>query len=62
MRIRALREIVMNESMASNGTSDDSKFYFPAMTLSGSRRRIEETVDQLFDFHGVILIPESYND
>ncbi|MFB6127111.1 MAG: hypothetical protein ABEJ79_07450 [Halolamina sp.] len=52
----------MNESMASNGTSDDSKFYFPAMTLSGSRRRIEETVDQLFDFHGVILIPESYND
>ncbi|MDS0222379.1 hypothetical protein NDI54_13610 [Haloarcula sp. S1AR25-5A] len=40
-------------------SSDD--FYLPAVTLPPDLGRIEAAVTDLFDVHGVVLIPDSYN-
>ncbi|MBX0324436.1 hypothetical protein EGH21_15510 [Halomicroarcula sp. F13] len=37
------------------------KFYMPAVTLPPHLDRIEDVVSDVFDFHGVVLIPDSYN-
>jgi len=54
--------------MTENATKDETrdgpatKFYLPAVTRpSASLERFEGFVEELFDFHGVVLIPESYN-
>lgn len=39
--------------------SDD--FYLPAVALPPDLGRIEAVVTDLFDVHGVVLIPDSYN-
>ncbi|EMA26320.1 hypothetical protein [Haloarcula argentinensis] len=49
-----------------NHSTTDSKFsnddfYLPAVALPPNFSRIEAAVSDLFDFHGVVLIPESYN-
>jgi len=46
--------------------TEDSKFsnddfYLPAVALPPNFSRIEAVVSDLFDFHGVVLIPDSYN-
>lgn len=53
----------MNETLHANETPDESteKFYLPAVTLPPSLDRIEAVVEDLFDFHGVVPIPDSYN-
>ncbi|MFB6224122.1 MAG: hypothetical protein ABEH86_10690 [Haloarcula sp.] len=43
------------------GQFSDDDFYLPAMTLPPNFGRIEDIVTDLFDFHGVVLIPDSYN-
>jgi len=40
-------------------SNDD--FYLPAVALPPNFGRIESVVSDLFDFHGVVLIPDSYN-
>ena len=37
------------------------KFYMPAVTLPPHLDRIEDVVSDIFDFHGVVLIPDNYN-
>jgi len=37
------------------------KFYLPAVTLPTDGSRVESFVDDLFDFHGVVPIPTTYN-
>ncbi|GCF15311.1 hypothetical protein Harman_32460 [Haloarcula mannanilytica] len=49
-----------------NQTTEVSKFsnddfYLPAVALPPNFSRIEAVVSNLFDFHGVVLIPDSYN-
>ncbi|MHC3381304.1 hypothetical protein [Haloarcula sp. H-GB5] len=53
-------------SKPQNHSTADSKFssydfYLPAVALPPNFSRIEAAVSDLFDFHGVVLIPESYN-
>jgi len=38
------------------------KFYLPAVTLPPNLDRVEALVEDLFDFHGVVPIPSSYNE
>lgn len=50
-----------------NRTTEDGKFsnddfYLPAVALPPNFSRIEAIVSDLFDFHGVVLIPDSYNE
>ncbi len=40
-------------------SNDD--FYLPAVALPPNFSRIESVVSDLFDLHGVVLIPDSYN-
>jgi hypothetical protein len=35
--------------------------YLPAVSAQPQLRRFERFVTDLFDFHGVVLIPDSYN-
>ncbi|WP_254274527.1 hypothetical protein [Haloarcula marina] len=52
----------MNESTTETRTeTTDMKFYLPATALPPNLDRIEAVVEDLFDFHGVVLIPDSYN-
>jgi hypothetical protein len=37
------------------------KFYLPAVTVPQHLSRVEAFIDDLFDFHGVVPIPTSYN-
>ncbi|MDS0261192.1 hypothetical protein NDI56_17465 [Haloarcula sp. S1CR25-12] len=37
------------------------KFYLPAVTVPQNPGRVEAFVEDLFDFHGVVPIPTSYN-
>jgi hypothetical protein len=37
-------------------------FYLPAVALPPNFGRIEAVVSDLLDFHGVVLIPDSYNE
>ncbi|QIO24680.1 hypothetical protein [Haloarcula sp. JP-L23] len=39
-----------------------AKFYLPAVALPPHLDRIEDVVTDLFDLHGVVLIPETYNE
>ncbi|MDQ2074355.1 hypothetical protein RBH20_17590 [Haloarcula sp. H-GB4] len=39
----------------------NNDFYLPAVALPPNFGRIESVVSDLFDFHGVVLIPDSYN-
>ncbi|WP_367175294.1 hypothetical protein [Haloarcula rubripromontorii] len=53
-------------STQQNKTTESSKFstddfYLPAVALPPNFGRIESFVSDLFDFHGVVLIPDSYN-
>lgn len=36
----------------------EEKFYLPSMSLPPRLERIEAIVADLFDFHGVVLIPD----
>lgn len=49
----------MTEPNTTNETPE--KFYLPAVTLPTSRSRVEAVVENLFDFHGVVPIPTTYN-
>jgi len=49
----------MSETTTTNEMPE--KFYLPAVTLPSSRNRIEAVVEDLFDFHGVVPIPTTYN-
>ena len=49
-----------NSATEDNAFSNDD-FYLPAVTLPPNFGRIESVVSDLFDFHGVVLIPDSYN-
>lgn len=53
----------MNDTTIANERSDEptEKFYLPAVALPPNLDRIEAAVHDLFDFHGVVPIPESYN-
>ncbi|WP_276273255.1 hypothetical protein [Haloarcula litorea] len=53
----------MNETVI-NETRDEptEKFYLPAVALPPNLDRIEAVVEDLFDLHGVVLIPDSYNE
>jgi len=44
-----------------NGAFSNDDFYLPAVALPPDLGRIEAVVSDLFDFHGVVLIPDSYN-
>ena len=47
-----------------NKTKQDDpteKFYLPAVSLSPDLKRIDAVVEDLFDFHGVVPIPTTYN-
>ncbi|EMA08801.1 hypothetical protein SAMN05443574_1202 [Haloarcula vallismortis] len=44
-----------------NGKFSNDDFYLPAVALPPNFDRIESVVSDLFDFHGVVLIPDSYN-
>jgi len=53
-------------SKPQNRTTKDSTFanddfYLPAVALPPNFSRIEAVVSDLFDLHGVVLIPDSYN-
>ena len=37
------------------------KFYLPAVTVPRNMSRVEAFIEDLFDFHGVVPIPDSYN-
>ncbi|WP_175055176.1 MULTISPECIES: hypothetical protein [Haloarcula] len=49
-----------NQSTADSEFSNVD-FYLPAVALPPNFGRIEAAVSDLFDFHGVVLIPDSYN-
>ena len=49
-----------NRATEDNAFSNDD-FYLPAVALPPNFGRIESVVSDLFDFHGVVLIPDSYN-
>lgn len=59
MRSGAQRGSEMSETTTTNEMPE--KFYLPAVTLPSSRNRIEAVVEDLFDFHGVVPIPTTYN-
>ncbi len=40
----------------------DTGFYLPAAATSSNLDRFENIVDKLFEFHGVVLIPDTYNE
>jgi hypothetical protein len=44
-----------------NDTFSNDDIYLPAVALPPNFGRIESVVSDLFDFHGVVLIPDSYN-
>ena len=49
-----------DQPTADNEFANDD-FYLPAVALPPNFSRIEAAVSDLFDFHGVVLIPDSYN-
>lgn len=51
----------MNDTTDDKTQFSDNEFYLPAVAMAPSLGRIEEVVTDLFDFHGVVLIPDSYN-
>jgi len=53
----------MNESKQPTKARNEppEKFYLPAVTMPTHLGRVEALVDDLFDFHGVVPIPTSYN-
>ncbi|WP_324759372.1 hypothetical protein [Haloarcula montana] len=40
---------------------DEHDFYLPAVALPPNLDRIEAVVSDLFETHGVVLIPDTYN-
>ncbi|MFC4360551.1 hypothetical protein ACFO0N_21600 [Halobium salinum] len=54
-----MSELTEFDSNASEKT--DTDFYLPAAAISPDLDRIDEIVGNLFDFHGVVLIPDTYN-
>jgi len=48
------------DSATTRSQSDDPDFYIPATPAAPSFDRLDEIVTDLFDFHGVVLIPDSY--
>ena len=40
---------------------ETTDFYLPASAVSPDFDRINDVVDDLFNFHGVVLISETYN-
>ncbi|MBX0297749.1 hypothetical protein [Haloarcula nitratireducens] len=54
----------MSERELTDETRDETpteKFYLPAVAFTPTFDCIENFVEDAFDFHGVVLIPESYN-
>ena len=49
------------KKVTENSKFSNDDFYLPAVTLPPNFGRIESVVSDLFDFHGVVLIPDSYN-
>lgn len=50
----------MKETIENETQTSDNEIYLPAMALHPNFGQIEEFVTELFDFHGVVLIPDSY--
>ena len=63
MRLGVQQRNEMNASKPSTEarTEPTEKFYLPAVAVSPNLGRVEALVDDLFDFHGVVPIPTSYN-
>ncbi|MDS0300738.1 hypothetical protein NDI76_18475 [Halogeometricum sp. S1BR25-6] len=40
---------------------ENTNFYLPATAVSPSLDRISNVVDDLFDLHGVVLVPDTYD-
>jgi len=40
---------------------ESKELYLPAMSAEPRSDRVEQVVSDLFSFHGVVLIPDSYN-
>lgn len=40
----------------------ETRFYLPAVTASRDIDRLGNVLDELFEFHGVVLIPDTYNE
>lgn len=52
----------LNTHTELNSASEPEKFYLPAVTSPPSLDRIEAVVTDLLTFHGVVLIPDTYNN
>lgn len=62
--VRPVYYIDMRETQTEtteNDTFSNDDIYLPAVALPPNFGRIESVVSDLFDFHGVVLIPDSYN-
>jgi hypothetical protein len=51
----------MNETTTDASSSTDS-FYLPAAAAGPTFERIGAVLEDLLDSHGVVLIPDSYNE
>lgn len=51
----------MNDSTNDASSSMDS-FYLPAVAVGPTFDRIGAVLEDLLDFHGRVLIPDSYNE
>ena len=40
----------------------ETSFYLPAAATSSNLDRLGNVIDKLFEFHGVVLIPDTYNE
>ncbi len=48
------------EDRSARNDDTDVKFYTPAVARSPALDRVEAVVERLFDTHGVVLIPDTY--
>lgn len=40
----------------------ETSFYLPAVAPSSNLEKWGNVIDKLFEFHGVVLIPDTYNE
>jgi hypothetical protein len=62
IQLRHLDTNAMSEREDRSARNDDTdvKFYTPAVARSPALDRVEAVVERLFDTHGVVLIPDTY--
>jgi hypothetical protein len=53
----------MNETKhADSRRAETTDIYLPAVAIPSSPSRIEEVLDDLLDLHGIVPIPDTYNE